>query len=121
MDLTEKILPRLEGTRKATISSYKTVANENGGYLELVLALEDREYTHRVFRGKGDNQGKQLRYFIQGLMSQMDINKETTAKEVLDTAKKNKNVFEITFTYSPQYNSMNLSFPTRFKEEDLDI
>lgn len=118
MDLNQVTLPRLKGIRKATILSAKKKENENGGYLDIVFKLSDREQPYKIFNGKGDKKGNQLRYVIQGLKEQLGSEtNELTDMETLNLAKKKE--FEIEFTYDKAYNSLNISFPD--KEEELDI
>ena len=98
--LNTKVLPRLEGEYEVTIKSYKEIENTQGGYVEAVLQLPDREYKYCIFPTQVD-------YVASCLRNQYQIEGETTLGEMLDKA--TKTPFRVWFSYNSDYNRMNVA------------
>lgn len=117
----QKVLPSLRGAHQATVKSYREVTNANGGYLEVIFKLEDRDYTLNVFPGKESTLGRQSNYITGAIRRQLGKDEEAlTLFEVLDLAKKTP--ITIWFSYSPEYQRMNVNFhePISIGSADLD-
>lgn len=110
--LQTKVLPALEGKRTATVKSYKEVANNKGGYIELVLSLPDREYTYVVFPS-------QVNYLASCLQRQLgDKAKEYSLEDLLKLATKNE--FSVWFSYNRDLQKMNVAFHESVTVEDIE-
>lgn len=100
--LQTKALPALEGERVAKVKSYEEVENKEGGYIRLVLALKDRDYTYCVFPS-------QVEYIASCLQSQLgDKSKEYSLEQLLKLAKRNE--FKVWFSYNKDIQKMNVAF-----------
>ena len=106
---TQKVLPALTGKQQATVRSFKEVSNTNGGYLEVVFKLSDRDYTLNVFPGKGETAGRQVNYITSAIRKQLGRDHEALSLvDVLELAKTNP--INIWFSYSQEYERMNVNF-----------
>lgn len=117
----QKVLPALSGMRQATVKNYREVTNNNGGYLEVIFKLQDREYLLNVFPGKGETAGRQINYITSAIRNQLGKAQEALSLlEVLELAKKTP--INIWFEYSTEYGRMNVNFhaPNTIGEPDLD-
>lgn len=118
---TKKLLPSLSGARQATVKSYREVTNANGGYLEVIFKLEDRDYTLNIFPGRGATEGRQADYITSAIRRQLGKgDKLLSLVEVLELARKTP--ITIWFSYSPEYQRMNVNFhePVSIGSTDLD-
>ena len=98
--LNTKVLPRLEGEYEVTIKSYKEITNAQGGYIETVLQLPDREYKYCIFP-------TQVEYVASCLRNQYEVEGETTLGAMLEKA--TKTPFKVWFSYNQDYNRMNVA------------
>lgn len=117
----QKVLPALKGKHEAKVKSFREVTNANGGYLEVIFKLEDRDYTLNIFPGKGETAGRQVNYVTGAIRRQLGKDEESLSLlEVLELAKTTP--INIWFSYSPEYQRMNVNFhePISIGETDLD-
>lgn len=117
--LDAKILAPLRGAKVATVKSYREVTNSKGGYVEVVLKLDDRDYTYILFPGKGATAGKQINYFVSALRNQWDLEGETTLRNILEQGKTKE--FKVWFSYNELYNRMNVGFHEPAVTEHIDL
>ena len=112
--LNTKVLPRLEGEYEVTIKSYKEIENTQGGYIETVLQLPDREYKYCIFPTQVD-------YVASCLRNQYAVEGETTLGEMLEKA--TKTPFKVWFSYNEDYGRMNVALHHSevISEEALDL
>lgn len=100
--LDTKKLPALKGMYEATVKSFREVENNNGGYVECILALPDRDYTYCIFP-------TQLDYVTSTFANQLGkADVEITLGELLELAKTNK--IKVWFTYNTDLQRMNVAF-----------
>lgn len=117
----QKVLPALSGKQEAKVKSFREVTNAQGGYLEVIFKLQDRDYTLNIFPGHGATEGKQSNYITSAIRKQLGrANESLSLLEVLELAKKNP--INIWFSYSQEYGRMNVNFhePVVIGEADLD-
>lgn len=106
---TNPVLPSLRGKHEAIVKSYREVSNANGGYLEVIFKLTDRDYTLNVFPGKGDTAGRQINYITSAIRRQLGKDEETlNLIEVLELAKTTP--INIWFSYNAEYERVNVNF-----------
>lgn len=118
---TEKVLPALKGKHEAKVKSFREVENAQGGYLEVIFELEDRDYTLNIFPGRGETAGRQVNYVTGAIRRQLGKEEEALSLvEVLEIAKTTP--INIWFSYSQEYQRMNVNFhePVTIGEADLD-
>lgn len=100
--LTTKKLPTLAGMKEATVKSFKEVENEKGGYVEVVLKLDDRDYTYCIFPS-------QIDYVMSTLANQLGkTDVEITLEDLLNLAKTTP--IKVWFSYNNEFNRMNVAF-----------
>jgi hypothetical protein len=117
----QKVLPALKGKHEAKVKSFREVTNAQGGYLEVIFKLEDRDYTLNIFPGKGETAGRQVNYVAGAIRKQLGKEEESLSLiEVLEMAKTKP--INIWFSYSQEYGRMNVNFhePIVIGETDLD-
>lgn len=117
----QKLLPSLEGKHEAKVKGFRKVTNEQGGYLEVIFKLEDRNYTLNIFPGHGATEGKQSNYITGAIRKQLGKSKEALSLiDVLELAKTTP--INIWFSYSQEYGRPNVNFhePVTIGEADLD-
>ena len=112
-------LEPLSGERKAKVKSYREVTNDQGGYLEIVLNLGDREFKYNLFPGTGATEGAQINYFSGALRKQLGIEGSVTVEEILEVAKEKE--FKVWFSYSNEYNRLNVAFHQAATHEAADL
>ncbi|NCC99825.1 MAG: hypothetical protein EOL95_09045 [Bacteroidia bacterium] len=103
------------------MKSFREVTNAQGGYLEVIFKLQDRDYTLNIFPGKGETAGRQVNYVTGAIRKQLGKEEESLSLlEVLEIAKTNP--INIWFSYSQEYGRMNVNFhePVVIGETDLD-
>lgn len=118
---TNKVLPALKGKHEAKVKSFREVENAQGGYLEVIFKLQDRDYTLNIFPGRGDTTGRQVNYITGAIRRQLGKEQEALSlTEVLEIAKTTP--INIWFSYSQEYGRMNVNFhePVSIGEADLD-
>ncbi len=99
--LNTKSLPALTGERVAVLKSYKEVENNQGGYVNLLFQLEDREYNYPLFPGRGDAAGKQINYFMSAVRNQLGLKEGVLELGQILEAMLNKEIkIWITFFYN---------------------
>lgn len=121
---TNKVLPTLNGKRQATVKSYREVENTNGGYMETIWKLEDREFTYNIFPGKDATAGKQVNYVTSAIRRQLGKDEESLSLiEVLELAKTTP--INMWFGYNQAFNRMDVTFhdttPIETTATDTDI
>lgn len=100
--LNQKVLPALNGKYEANVKSFKEVENDNGGYVEVIFTLPDREYTYIMFPS-------QVNYVVSALRRQFEMqDKETTLEKMLEKAKTTK--INIWISYNPTVGRNNVAF-----------
>lgn len=110
--LQHTMLPVLTGKHEATIKSYREVENMQGGYIEVILKLEDRDLTYCIFPS-------QLDYITSTLRRQFGMQDETvTLEDMLVKGETTK--FNVWFSYNQDYGRMNVAFhePVSVTEEE---
>lgn len=110
--LQHTMLPVLKGKHEATIKSYREVENMQGGYIETVLKLEDRDLTYCIFPS-------QLDYITSALRRQFDMQDQAvTLEDMLVKGETTK--FNVWFSYNTDYGRMNVAFhePVSVTEEE---
>lgn len=118
---TTKVLPALKGKHEAKVKSFREVENAQGGYLEVIFELRDRDYTLNIFPGRGETAGRQVNYVTGAIRRQLGKEEEALSLvEVLEIAKTTP--INIWFSYSQEYGRMNVNFhePVSIGEADLD-
>lgn len=118
--LKYKSLPALTGERVAKLKSYKEVENKQGGYINLLFELEDREYNYQLFPGRGDAEGRQIAYFARAIRQQLGLTEGVMELEDILKAMKNKEI-KIWFSYNDFYQRMNVEFHKPAEQLDIDI
>ena len=104
-----KVLPTLNGKRSALVKSYREVENTNGGYMEVIFKLEDRDTTYNIFPGKDATAGKQVNYVTSAVRRQLGKDEESLSLiDVLELAKTNP--INIWFGYNQAFNRMDVTF-----------
>jgi len=106
--LDQIVLAPLRGEKVARVIDYKQVTNDNGGYVEVKMQLDDRIYPYIIFPGKGETAGRQINYFVSCLRNQWGLDKAMSLKEALDYAKDHD--FKVWFSYNNDFNRMNVEF-----------
>lgn len=118
--LKTKSLPALSGERVAVLKSYNEVENNQGGYVNLVFQLEDREYPYQLFPGRGDAAGKQINYFMRAIRRQLDMSEGVMELGEILEALLNKEI-KIWFSYNNEHQRMNVEFHQPAPQLDFDI
>lgn len=100
--LQQPILPVLKGKHEATIKSYREVENMQGGYVETVLKLEDRDLKYCIFPS-------QINYITSALRKQFDMQDQTvTLEDMLVKGETTK--FNVWFSYNTDYGRLDVAF-----------
>jgi hypothetical protein len=118
--LNTKSLPALTGERVAVLKSYNEVENNQGGYINLLFQLEDREYNYSLFPGRGDAKGKQINYFMSAIRNQLGLKEGVIELGQILEAMKDKEI-RIWFSYNSQYQRMNVEFHQSLQTEDTNL
>lgn len=99
--LQTKILPSLSGKVEGTVKSFKEIT-ENGGRVEVIFTLPDREYTYNIFPNQVD-------YVTSTLRSQFEMTDEVvTLEDMLNKAKTTP--ISIWFSWNKEFGRMNVAF-----------
>lgn len=114
--LQQKVLPTLTGKKEATVKDFEEVENTQGGYVKVILQLEDRDYTYCIFP-------TQVEYVTSCLRNQLGLptTEETTLGEVLQGAKETP--INVWFSYNNDLGRMNVAFhePKSNVEADVEL
>lgn len=104
--LKTKIKKDLKGEYVTKIKSYEEIENTQGGYIQVVLELPDRDYNYIIFPSSID-------YVARSLKQQfgLDTQEEYDFDVLLDMAKERE--FTVWFEYNETYNRMNVDFKKR--------
>jgi hypothetical protein len=111
--LNHKCLPTLSGKYEAIVKDYREVTNSQGGYIELVLTLPDREFKYCVFPS-------QLDYVASCLNRQLEAERDTfSLGEALDQFKTNGIKLDVWFSYNETYGRMNVALHEETIAEEI--
>lgn len=100
--LEEETLPDLNGKYTSLIKDWRPVPNTQGGYIEVILQLPDREHKYCIFP-------KQVSYVRSCLRKQFEqTNNKVSLTALLNLAKTRE--FNVWFNYNFDYNRMNVAF-----------
>lgn len=101
--LNHKCLPTLSGKYEVKIKSYQEITNAQGGYIEVVLSLPDREFKYCVFPSQVD-------YVTSCLNRQLGVERDANSLgEALEIYKKNQKSLDVWFSYNENYGRMNVA------------
>lgn len=100
--LQTKVLPTLSGKYTGKVLSFEEISNTQGGYIKVVLGLDDRTYTYNIFPTQVD-------YVTSALRNQFNMHNETvTLEDMLNKASKED--INIYFSYNQEFGRMNVAF-----------
>lgn len=101
--LNHKCLPTLSGKYEVKVKDYKEITNKQGGYIEVVLILPDREFKYCVFPSQVD-------YVTSCLNRQLEVERDANSLgEALEIYKSKQIALDVWFSYNETYGRMNVA------------
>ena len=101
--LNHKCLPTLSGKYEAKVKEYTEITNKQGGYIEVVLSLPDREFKYCVFPSQVD-------YVTSCLNRQLNASRDANSLgEALEIYKSKQTPLDVWFSYNETYGRMNVA------------